>query len=67
MKFNIGDIIYSDYYNEWGFVSKLQNIRAVNKTKWIFIWWFRTGEQSKYPIGCYAYSTFKKVEDKDEI
>lgn len=67
MKFNIGDIIYSDYYNEWGFVSKFENIRTVNKTKWIFIWWFRTGEQSKYPIGSYWYSTFKKVEDINEI
>ena len=63
MNINVGDIIYSDFYYGWGFVSKFENIRTVNKTKQIFIWWFRTGEQSRYAIGSYPYSTFKKVED----
>lgn len=63
MKFKVGDIIYSDYYDKWGFVSNLEGIRTLNQTKWIFIMWFKTGEQSKYPIGSYAYSSLKKVED----
>jgi hypothetical protein len=64
MKFKVGDIIYSDYYDKWGFVSKFEGMRTMNQTKRIGIMWFDgTGEQSKYPIGSYAYSSLKKVED----
>lgn len=63
MKFKVGDIIFSDYYEKWGFVSKMDTSRF-KRTKRIYIRWFIDENEVEYIIGSLSYKSFiKKSED----
>lgn len=61
---NVGDIVYSDSHEQYGFVKKINTVNAHRFPRTIIIWWFDIQFETTLLIDSNAYRRLRlrKVE-----